>query len=228
MKIKKAMLRYYVPFVFRCENNARFKAICELCRDNFGDQSDALVSEDDFFDNISKLYKSDNNSSIGYYFNSSKIELPELISDDKAYRVKISKAGLFLNKNGIGILWYEAVPSQTIIKDEKLLIRFQNSFKELARSKSDFSWKKYSASKIKLDYIHNKNEIITDKEKITDFLSQHNFSYDPNFLEKIEKIVLKKTKRHLLYNQAILYFKQECGFMVFCTSLKMFIICLNE
>ena len=64
MKIKKAMLRYYVPFVFRCENNARFKAICELCRDNFGDQSDALVSEDDFFDNISKLYKSDNNSSI--------------------------------------------------------------------------------------------------------------------------------------------------------------------
>ena len=197
MNIKKIMLRYYVPFSFKCYTANHYRVTCDECKQSFGAQSTPVKPDNDFYDNINRLYMPDNNSAIGAYFDSSAIDLPHLISDDKKYSVKITKAGLFINKNGVGILWYEIDPCKELLHDEKLLIAFQNDFKELSRPKPKFNWLQHTTKKVELDYVHQgKTEVLFNRSKISDFIKQNNLSFDP---ENVNKIVLNPQQKAMLF-----------------------------
>lgn len=190
------MLRYYVPFSFKCHSIEEYFDICKSCSDLFGDATAPITSEDDFFDNIGGLYKSDSSQAIGTFFRASNIELPRLVSQDRKYSVEIKKAGLYLNKNGVGVFWYEVIPCKEIINSTDLLIRFQNSFKELARSKSRFQWLKYHIEKKQLEYIHNENIVIKDEVAISNFITLYASEY-ANL--EIDKIICKKGSKTIIF-----------------------------
>lgn len=195
MQIKKIMLRYYVPFSFVCTSIDQYHDICESCGNLFGVATVPITSEDDFFDNIGDLYELNSSAAIGTFFSASNIELPKLISQDKNFSVEIKKAGLYLNKNGVGIFWYEVLPCKEILRDSDLLIRFQNSFKELARNKSKFQWKLHKIEKKHLEHQHNENIVIKDKDEISDFIMH----YAPEYADfELSKIVCKKGENTIL------------------------------
>ena len=195
INIKKAFMRYYVPFTFECENIKQFNLTCNICQESFGDISDVIKSEADFFENVSSKYQHGSSSSIGCCFSSSRIKKPQLLSVDKELKVQFLDVGLFLNKNGIGIFWFEVSLCETLLNNVNLLIEFQNCFKELSRRKNRFNWVECSSETIEINNTTNTNGVIKNSDDIARFLDEIGFCIEG---KNIEKVVLKKNKNPLL------------------------------
>lgn len=165
IKIDTIMLRYFVPFGFRCESEAMFSAAVGKVREAAGNPPEYKSGENDFFANITELYDGNNPAGIGEYIEYG-CPLPRLCSADGKHSVDFTRCGVYLNRNGLGILWYEVKPDNSITDDCHNLYSFQNSFKELTVHRNRFMWQSVERKKYEFLGGNGRKRVIKDKEEI--------------------------------------------------------------
>ncbi|MGN1118967.1 MAG: hypothetical protein ACI4Q4_01335, partial [Oscillospiraceae bacterium] len=144
--IDTIMLRYFVPFGYKCENEAMFSACVRKLRAAAGNPPAYKAGENDFFANITELYDQNNPAGIGEYIEYGN-NLPALCSADGTHTADFTRCGVYLNRNGLGILWYEVKPDNTITGNVHTLYAFQNTFKELTMHRNRFMWQRIERKK---------------------------------------------------------------------------------
>lgn len=141
-KIDTYKMRYIVPFSYESDKN--FEQICNTLsynQDWFRDE--IRESDQDLYpymvENLIQSPGSKNNIANAWRYRKTShavLQLAWLPGKKRGMRIKISKAGLFLFRSGIGLFWYEAAEingkAAKLSVDE--LVQFQNAFKELNRS----------------------------------------------------------------------------------------------
>lgn len=198
VKIDTIMLRYFVPFGFNCENDAMFSESVRKIRNNAGTAPVRKAVEDDFFSSISELYSENNPSGIGEYIEYSE-NLPKLLSKDEKYTADFTRCGIYLNRNGLGIIWYEVKPDKDIIGDVHTLYSFQNSFKELTVHKNSFMWQRTSHKKCEFNSESGEKRIVTDKNEIRAIAQDAGLDMDGKY--PVKAVVLENGRTILEYSE---------------------------
>ncbi len=186
IKTSQYVMRYIVPFSFGAESEDAYKTACEILIENENWMPQETDTRDgDCFSYMYALYSFGNENAIGSIWNyrikkaSSKAEMYiRYKNNNQELYAKITDCGLFLLKQGIGLLWYEIVfvnhereniTDKTEI-DINSIIEFQYLFKEIARSDKNFDlvWIKkrsFKESEI-VDYKQVEYEDLIDAKKI--------------------------------------------------------------
>lgn len=138
--IDTCKMRYIVPFSYG--SGDMFAQVCHTlsCNDNWS-LDGIRESEQDIYPYMlnTLLQRADdkNNIACGWRFQQGKPSILSFayLSQQQLMKWKVSEAGLFLFRTGIGLFWYEIV--KTAPGNKKMtveeLIQFQNAFKELNR-----------------------------------------------------------------------------------------------
>lgn len=198
IKTDTLMMRYFVPFGYECRNERDFKKSVNLIK---GKQKSGNKSksnpDNDFFANINNLYYSDNPAGIGECIDITE-DLPVLLSKDEKYYVRITDCKVYLNRNGMGILTYIALPDDSLKKDTDMLYEFQNSFKELTMHGNPFGWKREEKSVYEFIGKQTEKKVVKDKEKIIEIAEESGFDMSGKTPSKCVILENGKTIIHYL------------------------------
>ncbi len=198
VKIDTIMLRYFVPFSFSCPDDDSFAKAVKTFKDKYNSTTKKSAAEDDFFSNISSLYDENNPAGIGEFIEISD-NLPKLESADRRYSIDITRCGVYLHKNGLGILWYEVKPHNSITNDVNTLYRFQNTFKELTIHNNPFKWQTAQRKKQEFSKESGEKRITVNSEEIISLAADFGLDMTGKFPEK--GIVLENGKVIIEYTE---------------------------
>ncbi|MGN0689206.1 MAG: hypothetical protein ACI4KH_02165 [Oscillospiraceae bacterium] len=198
IKIDTIMLRYFVPFGYKCDSESMFSESVRKIRETAGKAPLYKSGENDFFANINELYSENNPAGIGEYIEYGN-NLPRLCSSDGKYTLDFTRCGVYLNRNGLGILWYEVKPDDAIIGDVHTLYSFQNSFKELTVHKNPFMWQRTERKKSEFVGKAGTKRVINDSDEIVSLAEKFGLEMTDKMPEKA--VILEDGKTVIEYTE---------------------------